>query len=81
MRIRYSKTAQGALLRSHKRDLIRRKIEAFAESADFSVPNVSRLKGQPEFRLRVQDWRVLFQIDEDEMTVIDIAPRGSAYKD
>lgn len=44
--------------------------------------NVSRLKGRPEMRLRVGDWRVLFTIDEKAqvLKVLYIAPRGRVYR-
>jgi mRNA interferase RelE/StbE len=79
VQVRYSKAAQTALFRSHKRALIRAKIEAFATEPDLGGPNVTRLKGREEYRLRVQDWRVIFVIDEDYLTVRDIGPRGSIY--
>jgi mRNA interferase RelE/StbE len=43
--------------------------------------NVKKLKEREEFRLRVGDWRVIYEIHDGEMIilVIKIAPRGSAY--
>ena len=34
----------------------------------------------PEFRLRVGDWRVLFEIEEDKIIVYSILQRKDAYK-
>jgi mRNA interferase RelE/StbE len=78
--IRYSKSASAALLRSNKSRLIREKIAAFAAEPDLLHPNVTRLKGQPEYRLRVQDWRVIFAIEGDLLIIRDIGPRGSVYE-
>ncbi|MFD1103464.1 type II toxin-antitoxin system RelE family toxin [Sphingobium olei] len=80
MDIRFSKTAMKALLRSNKRTLIRQKIDELANDPASLDVNVKRLQGRPEYRLRVQDWRVIFRIDQDILWIDDIAPRGSAYE-
>lgn len=80
MDIRYSVTALRALRKCDKRDLIRRKIEDLAAKPDAIGNNVKRLTGRPESRLRVQDWRVIFRIEDDILWVDVIAPRGSAYE-
>lgn len=67
-------------MRSNKRALIRAKIDAFAVNPVLSSANVTRLQGRIEYRLRVQDWRVIFRLEGDTMFVEDIAPRGSAYE-
>lgn len=81
VQIRYSKAARSALFRSDKRKLIREKIERFAGDPNLEHPNVTRLKGQPEWRLRVQNWRVIFRIEGDQMVVVEIGPRGAIYED
>ncbi|MBG6117418.1 MULTISPECIES: type II toxin-antitoxin system RelE family toxin [unclassified Sphingobium] len=80
MDIRFSKTAMKALLRSNKRTLIRQKIEELAQDPDSLAANMKRLQGRPEYRLRVQDWRVIFRIEQNILWIDDIAPRGSAYE-
>ena len=80
MKIRFSKRAGRALLRCNKRQLVRERIDACARNPDAMGSNVIRLQGREEFRLRVQDWRVVFQIIGDEMVIEDIAPRGSVYE-
>jgi mRNA interferase RelE/StbE len=80
MEIRFSKTAMRALLRSNKRALIRQKIDELAMEPLSQSPNVKRLQGRPEYRLRVQDWRVIFRIEGSILWIDDIAPRGSAYE-
>lgn len=80
MKTRYVKTASRALMRCNKRLLVREKIEAYARNPELAVGNVIKLQGREEFRLRVQDWRVLFRVEGDEMIIDDIAPRGSIYE-
>ena len=41
--------------------------------------NVIRLQGREEYRLRVQDWRVIFRVEDDVLWIDDIAPRGSIH--
>jgi mRNA interferase RelE/StbE len=48
------------------------------------LPNgdVKRMAGSLAWRLRVGDWRVVFEIDypRRRIDVLKVAPRGSAYK-
>jgi mRNA interferase RelE/StbE len=55
------------------------KIELYGRAPEALANNVKQLKAGEGFRLRVGDWRVLF--DEDEATIIvrAVRPRGSAY--
>ncbi|MDQ8756030.1 type II toxin-antitoxin system RelE/ParE family toxin [Sphingosinicella sp. LHD-64] len=80
MDIRFSKSAAKALVRSNKRTLIRQKIGELAADPGSMGANVKRLQGRVECRLRVQDWRVIFRIDNDVLWIDDIAPRGSVYE-
>jgi mRNA interferase RelE/StbE len=77
--IQFSKSALKALLRSDKRDLIREKIGELAADPEAVAANVRKLKGRPESRLRVQDWRIIFRIEEEVLWIDDIGPRGSIY--
>lgn len=43
--------------------------------------NVVRLRGRSDFRLRVQDWRIIFRIEGDILLIDEIEPRGSIYED
>lgn len=79
MEVRFSKSAARALLRSDKRELIRRKIDDLAAKPDADRTNVKTLQGRPESRLRVQDWRVIFRIEGEILWIDDIGPRGSVY--
>lgn len=58
------------------------KLEQYANDPAGSVSSqVKSLVGDHRKRLRVGDWRVLFVEDVATITVLDIRPRGSAYKD
>lgn len=43
--------------------------------------DIRRLAGSTEYRLRVGDWRVRFELDGDRLliTIVRILPRGRAY--
>jgi len=68
-----------ALLRSDKRELIGQKIADLANDPSARNQNVKRLQGRPEYRLRIQDWRVIFRVEDDVLWIDDIGPRGSVY--
>ncbi len=44
--------------------------------------NLTKLAGREGYRLRVGDWRIIYQINNDilEILVLRIAPRGEVYK-
>lgn len=77
--IRFSKSALRALRKSNKGKLIREKIGEYADDPSSKKANLKRLEDRPETRLRVQDWRVIFRVEDDVMYVDDISPRGKAY--
>jgi len=77
--IRYSESARRALRLSDKRQVIRGKIEQLAADPRSLVANVKKLQGRPDFRLRVQDWRIIYRIEGDVLYVDEIGPRGSIY--
>lgn len=62
--------------------LIRQKLEQLA--ADPYSPNVNarKMQNRPGYRLRVGDWRVIYEIHNDELIilVLKIAPRGEVYR-
>ena len=82
-RIEYSKQAMKALLKMGRNTagLIRRKIEQPA-AEPHAMPNVVKLAGRPGYRLRVGDWRIIYEVEDDRLIVLvlKIAPRGGAYK-
>jgi mRNA interferase RelE/StbE len=44
--------------------------------------NTTKLQGRPGYRLRVGDWRVIYEINNDELVilVLKIATRGEIYR-
>lgn len=63
-------------------DTIRGKIKQLAADPFASNKNIEKLEGRPGFRLRVGDWRVIYNIYNDRLTVfvVAVAPRGGVYK-
>lgn len=81
MQIRISKSAIAAVARSNKRDMIRQKIAELAAEPHSMSANIVRLKGRPHSRLRIQDWRVIFRIENGILFIDEVGPRGSIYED
>lgn len=77
----YSADAAKALRRADRATAGRiiGKIEQLAESADSLAANVRTLRGSAMKRLRVGDWRVIFDETADTITVVTVAPRSRAY--
>jgi mRNA interferase RelE/StbE len=61
-------------------DLIRRKVQEVAADPA-KARNVKKLKGRDGYRLRVGDWRVVYDIEAGKLVliVIEIGPRGDIY--
>ena len=61
--------------------LLRAKIQDLALDP-LSASNVKKLEGRSGYRLRIGDWRVIFEVHEDVLAiaVLKIAPRGGVYK-
>ncbi len=57
------------------------KIEQLATDP-FGASNVKKLTGREGYRLRVGDWRVIYEVHGDRLVilVLAVAPRGGAYK-
>ncbi len=43
--------------------------------------NVTKLQGRDGYRLRVGDWRVIYELQDDRlvMLVLEVGPRGGIY--
>ena len=50
--------------------------------AIYKLPSgdIKPLQGEDGFRLRVGDWRIVYDIIGDEITVYDVGNRGDIYK-
>ena len=83
-RITYTTQAAKALLRMPRNGalLIRERMEQVAVDPFASIPNAKKLQGRSGYRLRIGDWRVIYEINGDEVVilVLRIAPRGEVYK-
>lgn len=62
--------------------LIRNKVIALARDPFARNNNVRALAGRPGYRLRVGDWRVIYDLDHGLriLAVERVAPRGGAYQ-
>ena len=79
----YTKRAQKVLL-SLSRDTarqIREKLGMLAENPNVPNNNATKLQGRSGYRLRIGDWRVIYDIVDNELIilVLDIGPRGGIY--
>jgi mRNA interferase RelE/StbE len=61
---------------------IREKLENIAANPYADHPNVKKLQGREGYRLRVGDWRVIYEIQNDQLVilVLKVAPRGEVYR-
>jgi mRNA interferase RelE/StbE len=73
--------AAAKSLRRHRSDAgrILSKIEAYAENPQSQANNVKALQGSTGLRLRVGDFRVVFEETAAEVIVTKIGPRGGVY--
>lgn len=83
-KIVYSKEASKTLRHMPKNTalIILKKIEALALNPYAKNNNIKELKAAEGFRLRVGDWRILYQIHNNilQIYIVTIAPRGGAYR-
>ncbi len=79
MNILLEKQARKYLLRLHDPDQSR--LEEAIDKLQQLDGNIKHLSGtKNEYRLRVGDYRILFEINDDTITVTKIGPRGDVYK-
>lgn len=62
--------------------LIHAKLDQLASDPYGTHHNATKLKNRPAYRLRVGDWRVVYEIHDAELVilVLKIASRGSVYE-
>ena len=80
--VRYSRAAAKVLARmaARLRKRIMVKIVQYAADPASQAANVTALKGRTGKRLRIGDWRVIFDETETAIEVLVIGPRGSVYE-
>ena len=83
-RIILSKQADKTLrkLPRNVADQIQGKLIDLARNPHAPNNNVTAMQGRPGFRLRVGDWRVIYEVEDDVLRiyVFRIAPRGEVYR-
>lgn len=83
-RVLFTKQAEQALLKLPRpmASTIREKLTALAKDPYAQHNNVTKLQNRSGYRLRVGDWRVIYDIHNDELVilVLRIASRGEVYR-
>jgi mRNA interferase RelE/StbE len=86
-RVHLTKRAERGLERVHEADhraYKRLKAAVVSLSSSPRPPGAIKLKGlsPPAWRLRVGEYRIVYEIDDDELVVIalNVAPRGEVYR-
>ena len=83
-KIVYSKRAVKALLRMPKKValLIRENLDQIASDPYKKHNNVTKLQNRPGYRLRVGDWRVIYELKNEDLVilVLKIGARGGIYR-
>jgi mRNA interferase RelE/StbE len=72
-------------LRKLPGDLVQRmreKLEQIAADPHGQHNNATKLTNRPGYRLRVGDWRIIYEVQDDQLRilVLKIAPRGEVYR-
>jgi mRNA interferase RelE/StbE len=80
-KIIFTHAAQKSLARipANTARLIRSKIEQYASDPRSLSRNVTKLQDRDGFRLRVGNWRVIFDEDGTVLHILQIGPRGGIY--
>jgi mRNA interferase RelE/StbE len=83
-KIIFKKEAAKSLnkLPSNVAKTIYEKISVIAANPYAEHPNAKKLQGRDAYRLRVGDWRVIYEIQNDQLVilVLKVAPRGEVYR-
>ena len=82
--VTFSKQAIKALRKMPRNvaRLISDKVDQLATDPDSLANQAKKLTDDPGYRLRIGDWRVVYTVYDDTVTihVIRIAPRGGVYQ-
>jgi mRNA interferase RelE/StbE len=83
-KIVFTKQADKSLRKMSRNtaNLIREKLIQIKQSPYAKHKNVTKLQNRPGYRLRVGDWRIIYEIQNDKLVilVLKIAPRGRIYQ-
>jgi len=63
-------------------DRIREKLLHLAKAPYARNANVTKLQNRSGYRLRIGDWRVIYEIEDEQLRilVLKIGPRGEVYR-
>jgi len=63
-------------------NLMRVRLEQIARDPYTLHPNVTKLQNREGYRLRVGDWRLIYDIQNDQLSilVLKVEPRGEVYR-
>jgi len=80
--VSYSKAAIRTLRRlpANVSRLIIGKVEQYAKDPASLAAQIKRLQGRQGHRLRVGNWRVIFDENDIVVAVVEIGPRGTIYE-
>ena len=80
--VAYSKSASRVLLRMPRNDAarIRSKVDQYAVDPAALANQIKKLQGRSGYRLRVGDWRVIFDEDDTVVSIEEIGSRGGIYE-
>jgi mRNA interferase RelE/StbE len=83
-KINFTKQAYKSLRRV-PRDIVgrmRERLDQIAQDPYAPYANVTKLQNRPGYRLRVGDWRVIYDLQDDELVilVLKVGPRGDVYR-
>jgi mRNA interferase RelE/StbE len=59
--------------------MIQAKITQYSRDPGSLANNVAKLQGRDGYRLRVGDWRVIFDDNGWVLDILEIGPRGGVY--
>ena len=83
-RIEFSKAADRALRKmpTNMAKRIRDKLLHLANDPMSTTQDVKKLVGRPGYRLRVGNWRVIYEIYHGKLVIVilTVAPRGGVYQ-
>jgi len=83
--VQYRKQALRVLMKAPAdvRARILEKIALLAENPSALANNIKKLRGRDGYRLRVGDWRVIYEWQGETaviLVILDIGPRGRIYE-
>lgn len=80
----YTRQAARSLLKAprHIAKKVREELALIAADPFAGHPNVTRLQNRPGYRFRIGDWRVIYEVQKEQVMilVLKIAPRGEVYR-